>query len=207
MPGRGQPVPDRRRRILVARWAGRAVVAAPILVVVIFAVARFTSEDAPFAASAPGGTPSSGERAVDGVLAGAGLVVQPGRLDLGDVFMDVSEVPMSFTVSNPSDRVVVITYIETSCDCTTASLVLDGRQGPTFAMSHGTPPGSVDWRAVLAPGEQATLQVRYNPQAHGVYTPAEAPAIHGRVTRLVRLHTDEPRDSFVDLRIDLNQRH
>lgn len=135
------------------------------------------------------------------------IVITPPRLDLGDVSMDVAEVPMSFEVTNTGERVAVITYIETSCDCTEATIVVDGAEGPRFAMSHGTPPGTYDWRAVLAPGETVTLIVYYDPQAHGVFTPAEAPQLHGPITRIVRLHSDDRRDPFVDLRIDLNQVH
>jgi hypothetical protein len=138
----------------------------------------------------------------------AGITVTPAAIDIGDVFMDVTEVPMEFVLTNTGDRVAVVTYLETSCDCTTAAVVVDGREGPRFAMRHGTPPGTFDWRAVLAPGEATTLKVYYNPQAHGVASPAEAPAIHGPAVRFVRVHSDDASEqSFVDLRIDLNQRH
>jgi hypothetical protein len=158
-----------------------------------------------------GGEPFGAQPAL--VVAGAGdvhegaIVVTPPRLDVGDVYMNVSEVPLRFEVTNTGERVAVITYLETSCDCTQAAIVVDGREGPRFAMRHATPPGTVDWRAVLAPGETVALMVYYDPQAHGVFTPAEAPTIHGPVSRLVRLHSDDPRDPFVDLRIDLNQLH
>jgi len=137
----------------------------------------------------------------------AALVVTPPRLHVGDVYMDVSEVPLRFEVTNTADEVVVITYLETSCDCTQAAIVVDTREGPRFAMRHATPPGTYDWRAVLAPGETVVLMVYYDPQAHGVFTPEEAPAIHGALSRLVRIHSDHSSDPFVDLRIDLNQRH
>jgi hypothetical protein len=153
--------------------------------------------------------PQLAASAADAVTGGreTAIVVTPPRLDVGDVFMDVSEVPLRFEVTNTGERVAVITYIETSCDCTEAAIVVDGREGPRFRMSHATPPGTFDWRAVLAPSETVALMVYYDPQAHGVFTPAEAPAIHGPISRIVRLHSDDPRDPFVDLRIDLNQRH
>jgi hypothetical protein len=153
--------------------------------------------------------PRPAASAADAVTGGreTAIVVTPPRLDVGDVFMDVSEVPLRFEVTNRGERVAVITYIETSCDCTEAAIVVDSREGPRFRMSHATPPGTIDWRAVLAPGETVVLMVYYDPQAHGVFTPAEAPAIHGPISRIVRLHSDDPRDPFVDLRIDLNQRH
>ena len=153
----------------------------------------------------PGSAASVADAASDG--RDSAIVVTPPSLDVGDVFMNVSEVPLRFEVTNTAERVAVITYVETSCDCTEAAIVVEGREGPRFAMRHDTPPGTYDWRAVLAPGETVVLMVYYDPQAHGVLTPEEAPAIHGPVSRLVRLHSDDPRDPFVDLRIDLNQRH
>ncbi len=178
-------------RILV----GTAVVLAVLAIASLWGRVPFGPQ--PTASAA--GAPSDGS--------GSAIVVTPSRLDVGDVYMNVSEVPMRFEVTNTGERVAVITYIETSCDCTEAAIVVDGREGPRFAMRHGTPPGAYDWRAVLAPGETVVLMVYYDPQAHGVLTPREAPAIHGPITRTVRLHGDDPRDPFVDLRIDLNQRH
>jgi hypothetical protein len=156
-----------------------------------------------------GAAPSAAAPAPVELVGGrAGVTVTPTAIDIGDVFMDVSEVPIEFVLTNTGDRVAVITYLETSCDCTTAAVVIDGKEGPRFGMRHGTPPGTFDWRAVLAPGEAATLMVYYDPQAHGVATPAQAPAIHGPAVRLVRVHSDDASEaSFVDLRIDLNQRH
>jgi len=154
-----------------------------------------------------GPEPAAIQVGAPGDVRSGAIVVTPPRLDVGDVFMNVAEVPMRFEVTNTGERVAVITYIETSCDCTKATIVFEGREGPRFAMSHSTPPGTYDWRAVLAPGETVELLVYYDPQAHGVFTPEEAPAIHGPITRFVRLYSDDPSDPFVDLRIDLNQRH
>ena len=189
----GQPASGRSR----ATWIGLGTVAVVATVVTAWLLA-----------GAPLGAGPSVPLAVvqDEVRSGA-IVVSPPRFDAGDVFMDVSEVAMSFDVTNTGERVAVITYIETSCDCTKATILFEGREGPRFAMRHDTPPGTYDWRAVLAPGETVELRVYYDPQAHGVFTPEDAPAIHGPITRVVRLHSDDPQDPFVDLRIDLNQRH
>ncbi len=188
-----------------ARWA--AALTAGILALGATAVILNGAADRRAAVdSAAASASRRGEIAVE--TARSGLVISPDAIDIGDVPMDVSEVALEFSVTNHGDEVQVITYLETSCDCTTASLVVDGREGPRFAMRHATPPGSLDWRAVLAPGEEATLMVYYDPQAHGVLTPEEAPQIHGPATRIVRVHSDDAyRAQSVDLRIDLNQRH
>jgi hypothetical protein len=200
----GTPRASARRSPIAIRAARAAAIVAAIALPAYLWFAR-PVETAGEAAAAATSAPTSASAAP---ATAQRVSITPATFDLGDVFMDVDEVPMSFTVTNQGERVAVVTYIETSCDCTSAALVVDGREGPRFKMGHDTPPGTFDWRAVLAPGEEATLMVYYNPQAHGVATPAEAPRIHGPATRLVRLHADDAtRPYAVDLRIDLNQRH
>ena len=152
-------------------------------------------------------SPNEAQAAAPEGDAAAVITVTPPAKDIGDVFMDQTEVPLTFTVKNSSNEEAAIVYIETSCDCTVASVIAGEVQGPRFAMRHDTPPGIFDWQAVLAAGEEATLMVYYNPRAHGVFTPQQAPAIHGPTTRLVRLHIEQQGYSYVDVRIDLNQRH
>jgi hypothetical protein len=194
----GTPSASARRTRIATRAATAAATVAAIALPAYLWFAR-PAETAGAAAPVPAAVVAA---------VGQRVSITPATFDLGDVFMDVTEVPMSFTVTNEGERVAVVTYIETSCDCTSAAIVVDGREGPRFKMGHATPPGTFDWRAVLAPGEEATLMVYYDPQAHGVATPEEAPRIHGPATRLVRLHADDAtRPYAVDLRIDLNQRH
>ncbi len=153
--------------------------------------------------------PESGTRsaAIQGpiVRIGGARRGSPG-VNLGDVPMvGTSEVTATFEVISTLDRPVRVVYMETSCDCTIASLTIGGRSGPTFGMRHDTPPGLYEWQGVLRPNDPAVLTVSYNPQAHGVHTPEEAPELHGPATRIVRLHLDT--GDFMDVRIDLNQQH
>ena len=128
------------------------------------------------------------------------------RVNLGDVPMvGTRAITATFEVISTLDRPVTVVYMETSCDCTLASLTIDGRSGPIFSMRHDTPPGLYEWQGVVHPDDPATLTVSYNPQAHGVLTPEEAPELHGPATRIVRLHLDT--GDFMDVRIDLNQQH
>ena len=137
------------------RWLPRAMLGAVGLVAVVAFVAvawlRGGGQLGPEPTAVQAGASSDGRESA--------IVVTPPRLDAGDVFMNVSEVPMRFEVTNTGERVAVITYLETSCDCTKATIVVDGREGPRFAMRHDTPPGTYDWRAVLAPGETVVMMV------------------------------------------------
>jgi hypothetical protein len=84
---------------------------------------------------------------------------------------------------NIGEGVLKITGLDSSCGCTTASIVSNGREGPRFYMAdHGKNPK--DWSAVIKPGEQAFLKVYYNPAVH--------PKTWGSVTRIVKVYSDDP---------------
>jgi hypothetical protein len=83
---------------------------------------------------------------------------------------------------NIGEGVLKITGLDSSCGCTTASIVSNGREGPRFYMAgHGKNPK--DWSTVIKPGEQAFLKVYYNPAVH--------PKTRGSVTRIVTVYSDD----------------
>jgi hypothetical protein len=123
------------------------------------------------------------------------IQVQPLSLDLGEVSVRGGTVTTLFDVKNVGDGELVIQDMETSCMCTEAALIVDGVEGPKLGMrGHGARPV---WSARLTPGQEATLKVYYDPTVHA--------GLRGAVTRVVRLHTNDPKRPYVDVAIELIQ--
>ncbi len=125
------------------------------------------------------------------------IAIEPSLSDLGDVSVAGGETSTSFIVRNDGKSDLAITGMESSCGCTTATLVLDGVESPRFGMpGHGleTPKG---WSAVIAPGQTAELKVYYDPTVH--------PDLRGPVTRTVTVFSDDPVNFGEKVRIEANQ--
>lgn len=106
------------------------------------------------------------------------LTASPARYDFGSVSMAAGSVRQQFTVTNQGESPVTLTKLYSSCMCTQASLTLGGRRVGPFGMpGHGSIPRIQE---VLPPGGTATLEVTFDPAAHG-------PAGVGRVERQVTL--------------------
>lgn len=113
------------------------------------------------------------------------LVVTPATQDLGTIDYRDGIVTLSFTVENRGTGDLIIKEMETSCGCTKASLIVNGREGPWFGMrGHGEWPRG--WSATLKPGERAELKVTYDPLAHGIYV--------GSFDRLIFIYSNDPRE-------------
>lgn len=113
------------------------------------------------------------------------LEVTPMVQDVGTIDYRDGIVTLSFTVENRGTGDLIIREMETSCGCTKASLIVNGREGPWFGMrGHGEWPRG--WSAKLKPGERAELKVTYDPLAHGPYV--------GSFDRLVFIYSNDPRE-------------
>ncbi|MDR7486555.1 MAG: DUF1573 domain-containing protein [Armatimonadota bacterium] len=120
------------------------------------------------------------------------LRIAPPVYQLGEVSQAKGVVTVDLTVTNAGAADLVITEMETSCGCTRAALIANGRPGPWFGMrGHGEWP--VGWSARLGPGQRATLRVQYDPDAHGIY--------RGPIDRLVVLHSNDPRQPRAQVRL------
>jgi hypothetical protein len=114
---------------------------------------------------------------------------QPGSLasfkpfvDLGTVSMAAGKVPFRYMIKNSGGDTVTINRVYTSCMCTEAMLVTaKERSGPFGMPGHGLPRAV---KAPLAPGESASVEVLFDPAAHG-------PSGLGRVDRVVTLESRE----------------
>jgi hypothetical protein len=104
--------------------------------------------------------------------------------DFGTISMAAGNVATSYLIKNSGDAPLTLNRIYTSCMCTTATLALpSGRKGPFGMPGHGLP---TDLSASLAPGQTASLEVVFDPAAHGS-------AGLGRVERTVRVESKDAR--------------
>ena len=97
---------------------------------------------------------------------------------------------------NIGEGVLKITGLDSSCGCTSASIVSNDGEGPRFHMSgHGKNPK--DWSTVIKPGEQAFLKVYYNPTVHA--------KTRGAVTRIVTIYSDDQANPEQQVKIKVFQ--
>lgn len=108
------------------------------------------------------------------------LSAQAPSFDFGTVSMAAGNVTHRYKIKNANAAPVIIRKISTSCMCTTAQLVKGGKKLAIYGMpGHGYVPNLDE---PIAPGEQAVVEVVFDPAAHG-------PAGIGRVERLVTVYT------------------
>ncbi len=114
--------------------------------------------------------------------ADTGIVADKKDHDFGTISMAAGVVTHTFKISNPTGQPVEFTKLYTSCMCTSATLItLGGKYGPMGMPGHGSIPR---FKAVLEPGNEAEIEVSFDPAAHG-------PAGVGRIERMVFLENND----------------
>ncbi|MBI2452763.1 MAG: DUF1573 domain-containing protein [Parcubacteria group bacterium] len=105
-------------------------------------------------------------------------VEETNNYDFGTISMAAGKVNHAFKIRNTGTEPVVIGKMYTSCMCTTASLLIDGKQfGPYGMLGHGFVPKIGQ---TINPGEEATVEAVFDPAAHG-------PAGVGRIQRAITI--------------------
>lgn len=101
--------------------------------------------------------------------------------DFGKVSMANGDVKHTFAMQNNTDRSINIQEIYTSCMCTTALLMTNGKAfGPYGMPGHGL---SAKINQTIQPQEEFTIETTFDPAAHG-------PAGIGKVTRSIIIERD-----------------
>lgn len=109
------------------------------------------------------------------------LSAQETSFDFDTISMAAGKVKHAFRIKNTSNEPVSIGRMYTSCMCTTAALIMAGKQfGPYGMPGHGFIP---EINEAMAPGEEATVEVVFDPAAHG-------PAGVGRIQRTVTIENN-----------------
>jgi len=122
------------------------------------------------------------------------LVVEPLVADLGTIPIAGGPVRTTFVVRNGGQRDLTITGLQTSCACTTA--VLETAHGTSPVFSANLSENAESWSATLAPGEDASLAVTFDPMAHG-------PEATGEIRRVVSISSNDLLDSRLDVAFEV----
>lgn len=121
------------------------------------------------------------------------LSISPSLQNLGSVSQKEGKVSTSFTIKNTGTSDLVIDDMLSSCSCTSARLVVNGKEGPSFGM-HNNPK---NWSATILPGESTELNVYYDPDVHKDF--------RGSATREITLFSNDSKKSETKVSIKLNQ--
>ena len=107
-------------------------------------------------------------------------IIGDSSFDFGEISMAKGSVSKIFTIRNNGDKSAVIDKIYTSCMCTNATLILNGKRiGPFGMAGHGFIPRI---KKDLLAGEEAQIEVVFDPAAHG-------PAGVGPIQRAVSIES------------------
>lgn len=130
-------------------------------------------------------------------ISGGGILATPINYhDFGEVSLRGGVISTEVPLVNIGEGVLTITFMNTSCGCTSAQIINQGKIGPIFGMaSHGKSP--TDWRTTIEPGEKASLRVYYDPGVH--------PNFKGTATREISIISDSKNNGIQTIRIKVNQ--
>lgn len=98
--------------------------------------------------------------------------------DWGEIDYDSGIVSKTFTIKNEGDTPLQLYEVKTSCMCTTAQLITEGKKSVKFAM-HDQSTAVFE----VGPSQEAELLVEFDPAFHG-------PSGVGPVTRTVTVLTN-----------------
>ncbi len=121
----------------------------------------------------------------------ASVAIDKTSEDFGSMTND-EERTATFTLTNTAKSPLRIWGIATSCDCTFASLVIDGKETGEFNMTMHTGSDLKNWIGEVAPGKKALLKVTYRPKVMPVTGP---------VTRQVRFSTNDPKNPDMEVSV------
>lgn len=127
------------------------------------------------------------------------IVLSPDVYDFGDVSQSNGVVVTFFELTNNGKSDLVINKLETSCGCTSASIIYNGKEGPKFAMpGHGINEDIPDdWQVSIPAGGKAQVKVYYNPDMH--------PDFRGIAIREIYVFSNDPIDFEKSVKVELNQ--
>ncbi len=128
---------------------------------------------------------------------GDGLLATPvSEHDFGLVPVSQGVVSVEVPLVNIGEEDLIISFLDSSCGCTTARVINGGDEGPVFGMSsHGKSPR--DWKTIIEPEKQAILKIYYDPSVHSDF--------RGPATRVITITSNEKLKPEKQVRIKVNQ--
>lgn len=127
------------------------------------------------------GNPQRKSAPLNNTISANSLFSLEKSFDFGTISMSKGKVEHSFTIKNGNNYPITIGKIYTSCMCTEASLIKNGKEFGPFGMpGHGFIPNINE---TLNSGEEAQIKVVFDPAAHG-------PAGIGKINRRVFIQNE-----------------
>lgn len=112
------------------------------------------------------------------------IEISEASRDLGTVSQKQGIVTTDFEFKNVGKSDLVVNKLSSSCNCTSAAVVYEGKVGPKFAMEGHGEENPTDWEVAIKPQDSAILRVYYDPTVH--------PDLEGAVTRTVSIISNDP---------------
>ena len=125
------------------------------------------------------------------------ISLTPETFDFGNVSQKGVIVTTFFELKNEGKKDLVIDRLDTSCGCTSASIVFEDKEGPKFAMSGHGIESPKDWKLTIPAGKNAQLKLYYDPNIHKDF--------RGAATREIYVYSNDPIDFEKKVKIELNQ--
>lgn len=125
------------------------------------------------------------------------ISITPATRDLGDISQKKGIATTFFDIKNTGEKDLIINKLDSSCGCTSAAIVFEGKEGPRFAMAGHGIESPTDWQIAIPAGKTAQLKVYYDPSVHK--------DLRGAVTREVSIYSNDPINFEKKITIDLNQ--
>lgn len=121
---------------------------------------------------------SSGSNTIT-VTQNAKAEVNEKQFEWGSIDYNGPKANKIFTIKNNGTEPLKLTKVKTSCTCTTAQIIIDGKKSPLFSMHPGS-----SWVGEVASGEEAQLEVVFDQTFHG-------PSGLGPIERYITVETND----------------
>lgn len=118
--------------------------------------------------------------------------VMENSFDWGEIAYSGPKATKTFKIKNSGTETLKLTNVKTSCTCTTAQVVIEGKESPLFSM-HATS----SWLGDVAPGKEAELKVIFDQQFHG-------PSGVGLVERIISVETNDANNKLLEFNLKGN---
>lgn len=125
------------------------------------------------------------------------ISLSPESFDFGDVSERKGIVATLFEIKNEGKQDLIIDKLDSSCGCTSASVVFQGVEGPRFAMAGHGIENPKDWKVTIPAGQTAQLKVYYDPSVHK--------DLRGPVIREISVFSNDSIDFEKKIQVELNQ--
>lgn len=127
------------------------------------------------------------------------ISLSPEKYDFGDVSQSIGMATTLFELRNEGKEDLIINRLETSCGCTSASIIYNGKEGPIFNMPGHDINEKIpkNWQIIIPSGQKAELKVYYNPNTHKDF--------RGGAIREIYVFSNDPIDFEKKVKIELNQ--